>query len=204
MMDSRDRPLPPAPWARGLDRRRLLVGGLLLLLTGCPSTGQRRGEGGGALFFAQVQALSGGFPQPLRTGQPVPAGERFGLLVESKEPRYLQLALLAPDDPTPTLWPQEDVAPPRLVPGRPVNIPGSTHWFRAEPRAGQGALVLVLSPEPLSPSELSAKMHEPPLAPLPAHAHALGAAAAGRDPATWSAWSLPPGPAVLRVPLPQR
>ncbi|MFO0574937.1 MAG: DUF4384 domain-containing protein [Polyangia bacterium] len=201
MMESRDRSLPPRPAARGLSRRCLLAGGLLLVLTGCPSTGQRRGEGGGALFFAQVQALSGGFPQPLRTGQPVAAGERFGLLVESREPRYLQLALLAPDDPTPTLWPQEDVAPPRLQPGRPVNIPGSTHWFRAEPRAGQGALVLVLSPEPLSPSELSAKVHEPPLAPLPAHA--LGAAA-GRDPAAWSAWSLPPGPAVLRLSLPQR
>jgi hypothetical protein len=202
MMESRDLPLPLPPPSTLRTGRRLLLGGLLLLLAGCPSTGQRRAEGSGPLFWAQVQALYGGMPQPLRVGQPVAAGERFGLLVESPEPRYLQLALLAPDDPTPTLWPQEGEAPPQLVPGRPVNIPGSTQWFRAEPKAGQGALVLVLSPQPLPPSELSAKIHEPSLAPLPARA--LGAAAATRDPAAWSAWPLPPGPAVIRLSLPQR
>lgn len=189
---------------KGLGRRTLLVAVGCALMLGCPASQQRRGEDGGSLLWVQVQALGGQGLRPLKVGAPLSGGDRFGLLVEAPEPRYLQLALLAPDDPTPTLWPPEDQAPPQLLPGRPVNIPGSTQWFRAEQRSGQGALVLVLSPQPLAPSAVSALLRSEPLLPLSPGALSRAAAQSRRDPAEWTAWSLPAEASAVRLSLPQR
>jgi hypothetical protein len=191
-------------------RRHWLVtaGCALLVLGGSGCTGsQRRGDGGEPLLWVQVQALGQGL-RPLKVGEALRGGERFGLLVESPEARSLQLALVAPPGPgvdsTPTLWPQEDQPAPRLEGGRPVNIPGATQWFRAEPRPGQGSLVLVVTKRPLAPGAVWGLLNGSAAAPLAPRVVAKAATARGRDPGEWYAFSLPADVAVVRVPLPQR
>lgn len=195
--------------ARGGERcRSVLVGcGLLVLgASGC-SGPQRRGDGSEPLLWVQVQALGQGL-RPLKVGEPLRGGERYGLLVESPDARSLQLAVSPPPGPgvdsSPTLWPQEEQAPPRLAAGRPVNIPGSTQWFRAEPRPGQGSLVLVLSRRPLAPGAVWGLLNAGASPPLPSREVASAAASRGRDPGEWHAFSLSGDVAVVRVPLPQR
>lgn len=197
--------------ALGGDRRRGFLAccvmlGVMLGASGCPGP-QRRGDGGEPLLWVQVQALGQGL-RPLKVGEALRGGERFGLLVESPDARSLQLAVVPPPGPgvdtTPTLWPQEDQAAPRLEAGRPVNLPGSTQWFRAEPRAGQGSLVLVLSRRPLAPGAVWGLLNGGASPPLPSRDVASAAVAARRDPGEWYAFSLPADVAVVRVPLPQR
>lgn len=197
--------------APGGDRRRgFLVGCVLLgmLLGAASCTGpQRRGDGGEPLLWVQVQALGQGL-RPLKVGEALRGGERYGLLVESPDARSLQMAVVPPPGPgvdtTPTLWPQEDQAGPRLEAGRPVNIPGSTQWFRAEPRAGQGSLVLVLSRRPLAPGAVWGLINGGASPPLSSRDVASAAAGRGRDAGDWYAFPLPGDVAVVRVPLPQR
>lgn len=192
----------------GVRRRGFLACCVLLVLdaSGCPRP-QLRGDGGEPLLWVQVQALGQGL-RPLKVGEPLRGGERFGLLVESPDARSLQLAVVPPPGPgadtTPTLWPQEEQSPPRLEAGRPVNIPGSTQWFRAEPRAGQGSLVLVLSRRPLAAGAVWGLINGGASAPLPSREVASLAAGRGRDPGEWHAFSMPGDVAVVRVPLPQR